>query len=169
MPCGCTSSVARPAATTGGGDSCPSPSLAAVLVPVYVLVGVAVADRWDLLPAVLGLSVAVLGAGYAVSSVMSIALPYPVPQSGESPFSAPPGAAGITMAAQSLASLGTVVLASPAILLAWLAWQGSAAADWGAGLVGIVVGVGVAVTGVGVGARLYDQRAPELLSALRRT
>ncbi len=151
------------------GRLVPVTVLAAVLVPVYVLVGVAVADRWDLLPAVLGLSVALLGAGYAVSSVMSIALPYPVPQSGESPFSAPPGAAGITIAAQSLASLGTVVLASPVILLAWLAWQGSAAADWGAGLVGLVVGVGVAITGVGVGARLYDRRAPELLSALRRT
>ncbi|MGO4601544.1 hypothetical protein [Terrabacter sp. 2YAF2] len=150
------------------GRLVPVTVLAAVLVPVYVLVGVAVAARWDLLPAVLGLSVALLGAGHAVSSVMSIGFPYPVPQAGESPFSAPPGAAGITIAAQSMASLGTVVLAGPAILLAWLAWQGSAAADWGAGLVGLVAGVGVAVIGVGAGARLYDRRAPELLSALRR-
>ena len=67
-----------------------------------------------------------------------------------------------------MASLGTVVLAGPAILLAWLAWQGSAAADWGAGVVGLVAGVGVAVIGVRAGARLYDRRAPELLSPLRR-
>ena len=150
------------------GRLVPAVLLAAVLVPVYVLVGIAVAGRWELLPAALGLSVGLLGAGYAVSSVMSVVLPYPVPESGESPFNAPPGAAGITIAAQSLASLGTIVLASPTILLAWLAWQGSTWAVWVAGLVGVLLGVVVGVTGVGVGARLYDRRAPELLSALRR-
>ena len=151
------------------GRLVPVTVLAAVLVPVYVLVGVGVADRWDLLPAVLGLSVAVLGAGYAVSSVMSIVLPYPVPQAGESPFSAPPGAAGITIAAQSIASLGTVVLAGRRRSCS-RGWPGRgrpqptgapASSD-------SLLGVGVAITGVGVGARLYDRRAPELLSALRR-
>ena len=99
---------------------------------------------------------------------MSVALPYPVPSRARAPSTRPPGAAGITIAAQSLASLGTLVLASPTILLAWLAWQGSAAADWAAGLVGIAVGCVAGVIGVRVGARLYDQRAPELLSSLRR-
>ena len=150
------------------GRLLPDVLLAAVLVPVYVVVGVAVAGRWDLLPGALGLSMALLGAGYAVSSVMSVVLPYPVPESGESPFNAPPGAAGITIAAQSMASLGTLALASPTILLAWWAWQGSVAAGWAAGVVGILLGVVVGVAGVGVGARLYERRAPELLSALRR-
>jgi ABC-2 type transport system permease protein len=67
-----------------------------------------------------------------------------------------------------LASLGTIVLASPTILLAWRAWQDSTWAVWVAGLVGVLLGMVVGVTGVGVGARLYDRRAPELLSALRR-
>ena len=151
------------------GRLLPDVLLAAVLVPVYVLVGVAVAGRWDLLPAAFGVSVALLGAGYAVSSVMSVVLPYPVPESGESPFNAPPGAAGITIAAQSMASIGTLALASPTILLSWLAWQGSSAAVWAAGVVGVVLGAVVGVFGVGVGARLYEQRAPELLSALRRS
>jgi len=113
--------------------------------------------------------VSLLGAGYAVSSVMSVVLPYPVPESGESPFNAPPGAAGITIAAQSMASIGTLALASPTILLAWLAWQGSPAAVWAAGVVGVLLGGLVGVVGVGVGARLYERRAPELLSALRRS
>lgn len=150
------------------GRLLPAVLLACVLVPAHILVGVAVADRWDLLAAVLGLSVGLLGAGYAVSSVMSIVLPYPVPESGESPFSAPPGAAGITMAAQSLASIATVALASPTLLLAWLAWQGSTWAVWAAGVAGSALGVAVAVIGVRAGARLFDRRAPELLSTLRR-
>ena len=124
MPSGCTSSLASPDATTGGGGSClPScspPSRAGVRPRRG-----RGRRRWDLLPAGLGLSVALLGAGYAVSSVMSIGL-RTRPEAGESPFSAPPGRAGITIAAQSMASLGTVVLAGPDDLLAWLAWQGSA-------------------------------------------
>ncbi|MEW1953209.1 hypothetical protein [Terrabacter sp. NPDC080008] len=150
------------------GRLAPDLFLAAVLVPFHSLVGVGVAGRWDLLPAVLGVAVALLGAGYAVSSVMSVVMPYPVPESGESPFNAPPGAAGITLAAQSLASAGTVALASPALLLGWLAWRGSDAAAWAAAPVGLVVGGAVALGGVAVGARLYDRRAPELLAALRR-
>jgi ABC-2 type transport system permease protein len=100
---------------------------------------------------------------------MSVVLPYPVPESGESPFNAPPGAAGITIAAQSIASIGTLALASPTLLLAWLAWQGSPAAVWAAGIVGVLLGGLVGIVGVGVGARLYERRAPELLSALRRS
>ena len=143
--------------------------LAAVLLPAYAIVGAGVGQRFDLLGGLLGLSVALLGAGYGLSSVMSVVLPYPVPESGESPFNAPPGAAGITIAAQSMASIGTLALASPTILLSWLAWQGSSAAVWAAGVVGVVLGSVVGVFGVGVGARLYEQRAPELLSALRRS
>jgi len=150
------------------GRLVPEVLLAAVLVPLHSLVGVGVAGRWDLLPAVLGVAVALLGGGYAVSSVMSVVLPYPVPESGESPFNAPPGAAGITLAAQSLASLGTLVLASPALLLAWLAWRGSTPACWAAAAVGAALGCVVALLGAELGARLYDRRAPELLSALRR-
>lgn len=150
------------------GRLVPDVLLAAVLVPLHSLIGVGVAGRWDLLPAGLGISAALLGAGYAVSSVMSVVLPYPVPESGESPFNAPPGAAGITLAAQSLASLGTVALASPVLLLGWLAWRGTPAAGWAAVVAGVVLGSAVALLGVAAGARLYDRRAPELLSALRR-
>lgn len=150
------------------GRLVPDLLLALVLVPVHSVIGIGVAGRWDLLPAELGLAAALLGGGYAVSSVMSVALPYPVPESGESPFNAPPGAAGITLAAQSLASMGTVALASPTLLLGWLAWGGSTPAVWATAVVGVTLGSAVALVGVAVGARLYDRRAPELLSALRR-
>ena len=151
------------------GRLVPEALLALVLVPGYALAGVALTGRWDLIVAVLGLAAGLLGAGYAVSSVMNVVLPYPVPASGESPFSAPPGAAGITMAAQSLASIATLALASPVALLGWLAWQGSATAAWATGALGTVWGTTVTLLGIRVGARLYDRRAPELLAALRRT
>ncbi|GAA5029433.1 hypothetical protein GCM10023258_25880 [Terrabacter aeriphilus] len=150
------------------GRLVPGALLSAVLLPVYAGVGVALAGRWDLLPAVVGLSVGVLGAGFGVSSVMSVVLPYPVPASGESPFSAPPGAAGITLGAQSLASLCTVVLAAPTLVLAWFAWQDGGAFVWLTGVAGVVLGAVGGLAGLRLGARLYDRRAPELLAALQR-
>ena len=151
------------------GRLVPGALLALVLVPVYAVVGVAVAGRWDLLVPVAGLCLGLLGAGYAVSSVMSVVLPYPVPASGESPFNTPPGAAGITIVAQSLASVATLALASPVVVLAWFAWQGSDVAAWATGVVGAATGAVAALTGVRVGAGLYDRRAPELLATLRRS
>jgi ABC-2 type transport system permease protein len=162
------------AAGTSGRDDrrgrlVPGAVLAVALVPGYGVVGVAVAGRWDLLVPVVGVCLGLLGAGYAVSSVMSVVLPYPVPASGESPFNTPPGAAGITIAAQSLASIGTVALASPVLVPAWFAWQGSVVAAWATGAVGVGTGAVVALAGIRVGAALYDRRAPELLVALRRS
>ena len=67
-----------------------------------------------------------------------------------------------------MASLGTLLLASPTILLAWWAWQGSVAAGWGAGIVGVLLGIVVGIVGVGVGAPHYEQPAPQQHSAQRR-
>jgi ABC-2 type transport system permease protein len=152
------------------GRVVPGLLLAGVLVPVYGLVGVWLGDRWDLLPLVLGVSATVLGAGVAVSSVLNIVLPYPVAQPGESPFSAPPGAAGITILAQTLASAATFALSAPLLLLAWLAYASDSATwlVWVTGGVGVVLGPVVAGIGVRYGARLYDRRAPDLLADLQR-
>jgi ABC-2 type transport system permease protein len=143
--------------------------LAVVLVPAYVLVGAGLGQRLDLAGGLLGLSVALLGAGYGLSSVMNVVLPYPVPESGESPFASRPGAAGATLLAQAAASLGTTVIAAPVLLLAWLGWQGQVWAVWATAVLGVVLGLVAARVGVGVGARLFERRGPELLAALRRT
>jgi ABC-2 type transport system permease protein len=153
------------------GRVVPNLVLAAVLGPVYVVVGSWLGGRWDLLPLILGVAVTVLGAGNAVSSVMSIVLPYPVAEPGESPFGAPPGAAGITIVAQSLASAGTVALSSPVLLLAWLAYSPPAATWllWVTAVAGLALGPVLVAVGVRYGARLYDRRAPDLLASLRGT
>ncbi|GAB3048525.1 transporter [Intrasporangium mesophilum] len=150
------------------GRLVPSVLIAAVLLPIYTVAGVWIGDRWDLLPGAVGLSAVLLGAGYGASSVMSVAMPYPVPASGESPFSAPPGAAGVTMLSQTIASLGTFLLAAPVVALGWFAWQGTSWASWPAAVLGVALGGVFASAGIRMGARLYDKRAPELLAALQK-
>lgn len=148
------------------GRLVPSLLIAVPLVVVYAVAGAALAGRFDLLAVVLGLSVALLGTAYAVSSVLSVVMPYPVAKPGESPFSTPPGATGITLAAQTVAALSSVVLSAPPIVLALLAWSGAVWAVWVGAVVGLVWGVLLFEIGVRVGARVYERRAPELLASL---
>ena len=146
----------------------PSLVLAAVLVPVYSVVGAWIGGRFDLLPAIVGVSVALAGVGYGLSCVMSVVMPYPVPKPGESPFTTPPGGQGARLLAQTISSLGTAVLASPVILLALLTWWERDWALWPTALSGILLGGGVFALGVRVGGRIYDRRAPEVLAGLVR-
>ncbi|HET6667096.1 MAG TPA: hypothetical protein VFG98_07430 [Intrasporangium sp.] len=148
------------------GRLLPNMLIAVPLVSAYSVVGAWLGGRWDLLPAIVGLSTALLGAGYAISSIMSIALPYPVPKPGESPFQSPPGAAGMTMLSQSVAGLGTLMLGAPVLALSLLAWNGTSWAPWLALLAGLAVGVGAFWLGLRLGAALYERRAPDLLLSL---
>ncbi|MEO7129917.1 MAG: hypothetical protein ABIZ07_00895 [Dermatophilaceae bacterium] len=142
--------------------------ISSVVVPSYAVGGAWLAGRWELLPAILGVSLAFLGVGYGLSCVQSVTLPYPVPKPGDSPFSSPPGAAGITLAAQMLASTGTVILSSPVLLLAWLAWSEHSWARWATAGAGVILGAGIFLVGLQIGARLYERRGPELLQSLER-
>jgi ABC-2 type transport system permease protein len=146
----------------------PSLVLAAVLIPIYCVVGAWLGGRFDLLPAIVGVSVALAGVGYGLSCVMSVVMPYAVPKPGESPFTTPPGGQGARMLAQTISSLGTAVLASPVILLALLTWWERDWALWPTALSGILLGAGVFALGVRVGGRIYDRRAPEVLAGLVR-
>ncbi|WP_347350571.1 hypothetical protein [Intrasporangium sp.] len=146
----------------------PSALLAVVLVPGYSVLGAWLGHRFDLLPAVLGLAVALAGAGFGISSVMSVVLPYPVPKPGENPLTTPPGGQGARLLAQTVSSLGAGLLASPVLVLALLTWWGRQWALWPTAVGGILLGAGVFVLGTRVGGRVYDRRAPELLLGLVR-
>jgi ABC-2 type transport system permease protein len=131
--------------------------------------GTLVAGRGGLLPACLGLSVALLGAGCGVSAVASALAPYPVPEAGSNPFSQPPGSGGQTILAQLATSTATVVLGLPTGLAFLLALRGGGPATaWVALLVGVATGVAAVLAGVRLGGRVFDRRAPELLQAVRR-
>ncbi|GAA1712857.1 hypothetical protein GCM10009809_06220 [Isoptericola hypogeus] len=134
------------------------------LTVAFALVGCGVADRWDALPAMLGVSCGTLATSLGISSVVSARLVYPVPKPGESPFKTPQGATVATMVAQMAAmgiifvlSIPTLGLALPAILLP------QPALGWAALAVGAAAGTIVLVVGVRWGARVLDRRRPELL------
>jgi ABC-2 type transport system permease protein len=144
----------------------PSASMAAVCVPSYALLAVALAGRWALLPALLGASAALVLNGFAVSCVTSAVKQYPVPKPGETPFATHPGGAGVTLAVQSVCGLAVGLLSLPALVLAVLAWLGHGWAGWAALVVGPLGGIAALAGGVQVGASLFERRAPELLQDL---
>ncbi|WP_277208945.1 hypothetical protein [Isoptericola croceus] len=137
-------------------------------VPLVVALSVAAvvaADRWDALPALLGLSFGVLGAALGTSSVVSARMVYPVPRPGESALKTPQGAALATMVAQSAAFGVVLVLTLPTIVLALRGILGPSATTGGvAVVVGLLTAAVALVVGVRWGARVYERRQPELLA-----
>ncbi len=143
------------------------------LVAVATALGAGLAGRYDLLPALLGLSVAVVGAGQGVSAVSSALAPYRVPEPGANPFATPPGSAVATVVAQLATSALITVLASPALAVLVAAALVArpelvAALSWAGLVVGCATGVGALWAGVVGGGRVFDRRGPELLAALAR-
>jgi ABC-2 type transport system permease protein len=141
-------------------------------LPVVLLIAVAgagVAGRWELLPAVLGLAVALFGVGSGVSAVTSVVMPYPVPEAGANPFSQPAGAGMRTMIAQMVTSGVTVLLTLPVLITFVLALRGGSPLwMWLTLVLGAGTGVAALLFGMRQGGRLFEARGPELLLALRR-
>jgi len=138
------------------------------LVVVAVVAGALLVDRTDMLPALFGISVLVLGAGYGVSSVSAVIAPYWAPAPGENPSARPPGV-GMQLFISQMATGGVMLSISvPLMVPYFLAWQGSATAGWLTLGLGLAVGAGLALGGIVLGGRLMDQRGPELLASVRR-
>ena len=101
---------------------------------------------------------------------MSIVLPYPVPESGESPFAsrARRGRRDAALADRGEHRHRRHRLArascSPGSAGRARSW-----AVWATAVLGVVLGPGAALVGIRIGARLFERRGPELLAALRRT
>ncbi|PPK93202.1 ABC-2 type transport system permease protein [Kineococcus xinjiangensis] len=131
--------------------------------------GVAVSGRWDLLPAVLGISAAVYCAGLGVSSLASALVPYPVPPPGGNPFSTPRGAGTATVLAQLATSTAVGLLALPSLVPGVLAVTGAPWLGWIALAAALVLGPVWIVLGVRFGGRLVDRRGPELLATASRS
>ena len=144
---------------------------ATVSVPLVLVVDIAtlaIAQRWDLLPAVVGGSVGLILVGCGVCAVTSAILVIPTPAPGDSPFKRVPGSTFTMTLAFFLCWLIAGALALPAVAPAMIAvFGGSSAAGWIALAVGLVWGVAVFVVGVIVGGRRFDRNAPALLADLR--
>lgn len=134
--------------------------LVAAVLPAVLL------DELAMLPAVLGLALGALGAGWAVSSVASARYTYAVPLPGENPMKTPPGA-GARMAVTQLATFGsTAALMLPEIALhiAFLVTGRALYASLVLGT-GVVLGTVLLVLGLRIGGRWLDRRMPELMQA----
>ncbi|WP_418277637.1 hypothetical protein ACNHYB_06660 [Isoptericola jiangsuensis] len=135
------------------------------LVTAMAVVAAGAAGRWAAAPALVGLSLGVLGTTLGVSSAVSARLVYPVPKPGESAFKTPQGATAPTVLAQTLAFAVVLALLLPTLVLGLTALLvPSLVLGW----VTLVVGIGwaavVLVVGVRSGARTYERRLPELLA-----
>lgn len=126
---------------------------------------------WTILPAVFGMSAALLLGGLGVSSLISARFPYPATRPGDAPFQQPqvPGASGSGIQFWSLVLI--LVTAAPAIaatVLHLLDVPAPVPWTWLALGVGVAAGLLTLVVGVRAGGALFDRRAPELLDFAAR-
>lgn len=138
------------------------PALLAVTLGVIAIVG-----AWEHAPAILGVVLGVFGGGLGFSLAISGMVVYPVQPPGTSPFSTTGmGSFGLTLFIQSIAAIGTIALAVPAIITAVLSIVLAPAWGYVSLAAGIAVGIGSVWAGIRVGGGLLDQRAPAHLQTI---
>ena len=119
----------------------------------------------DALPAVLGISIALLLGGVGVGSAMSARFPYPAPRPGDGPFTYPQASGGTGGGAQAGSFLLTIVVALPPIAATTLWLMGfPGPLPWIALVVGLASGAVALSLGLRAGASAFDRRGPELLA-----
>jgi len=150
------------------GRLAPAAMVASVLLPVYATLGCAITGRWSVWPALFGVGLGFLFAGFGVASVMSALQPYPVPGPGENPFGAPPGSSALTVVSQAVAGLVVFLLNLPLLGLGVAALLGYVWMGWLCLALALVLGFPTFLLGTWWGARIYERRAPELLATLSK-
>jgi ABC-2 type transport system permease protein len=140
-------------------------------VPVIVLGSIVSAwafGDWSILPSMVGVSSCVLLSGLGLSSIMSAAFPYPTVRPGESPFAQPNGGGSPAGLIQALSFGAIILFAAPSIAFAALGLLGRPSWHGWSFVAGVGIGLVVLLVGVAAGARVYDQRGPELLAVATR-
>lgn len=139
------------------------------LTLVVTVVSVAFAGSWDLLPSALGMAIGLFGAGVGVSAVSSARIVMPVPGPGDNPFKAAPGATFTTGLSAFVIWGLALLLALPVIVVAIIGFVTTEPLwNWLALAVGVLIAVLWTWLGVRMGRRELDQRAPDLLSRMKR-
>ncbi|MDJ0337500.1 hypothetical protein [Cryobacterium sp. PH31-O1] len=138
------------------------------LIGIGSAVSISVYGDWSVLPSMLGVSTCIFLAGLGFSSYTSTRFPYPVTKPGDSPFAQPQASDTASALVQSLTFAGSIVVALPALVFAYLGlfedpvWHLRAlGAGVGLGLVAVVVGIWV-------GSRAFDRRGPEMIASAQR-
>lgn len=146
-------------------------ALALLTAPACLLVtaaGTLVADAplsWG--AAAFGGCMAALGAGLGVTTVISVVAPYSVPENPSNPFASGSSGGCSTAAYQVVGFLGQfLVLAPIAGLVLWGVLADRPAVLWATLVIGPVWGLGAALIGHRIGARMLERRGPDLLLAV---
>ena len=134
-----------------------------------VVVPIAFAGTWVLLPAILGLSIGLLLSGLGLSSVTSATIVMPVPAPGENPFASRPGG-GFSAMVSTFATWGILsllVLPEIALFVTQLI-TGQQLWGWLTLLTGIALGIVFLGLGVRRGGSRLDVRGVDLFESLQR-
>jgi ABC-2 type transport system permease protein len=148
--------------------------LVPVLIAGVIVIGlggavtVFVLDDWRLLPALVGVSAALLLGGLGVSSIVSARFPYPAVKPGDSPFQQPQSTGAVTALVQSITMLGSLLIAAPAVAFAALGLLDDPSWYMASFAAGLGLGVAVLAGGIALGGRVFDHRGPEILAAALR-
>ncbi|MFG3134597.1 transporter [Streptomyces sp. NPDC048211] len=146
-------------------------ALLLITLPYTVVVTVltaAVLGDWGVLPGVMGLSLALLGAMLATGAVASANFPYSIPQDGAFKNVAP-GQAGLAWISILGGMVSAALLCAPVIgLTIWLHLADAEGLLWLMVPVGAVYGTLIAWAGLRVAAPRTADRLPEILAAVSK-
>lgn len=139
-------------------------SIAVPVVGTYVVGSALLNGRPATIPALVGVSVGVLGTAYGAASIVSALVVYPVQRPGENPFQTRQGASMAAVTSQLLGWFAVLALSTPEAALAAVAiTQDSVVVGWGALVVGLLLGGLMLVVGLRVGGRVLERNGADLL------
>jgi len=133
----------------------------AIVVPALVVSAVVVdaVSGGGRLVAAVGAGIAGYGVSAALATVVSVLLPYPLPES-DNPFALGTGAGGLRMLASFVPVLAGSAVAAP------LSFAAALLDGWLSLLLGLAVGAGTIFAGVLIAGNALDGRAPEVLTTV---
>ena len=149
------------------------------LIPVVALGAVLIAvgtplTAWgygsaEVVPAVVGVNLALLLGGVGISSGLSARFPYAAPRPGDPAFQQPQVQGSTGSGAQAVAILVSLLVAAPAVVLTvlWLMYP-AFPWNWFALLAGLQAGLIALIIGIRTGGTSFDRRGPELLAFTMR-
>lgn len=143
-------------------------TVVAPLLALLLVLGAALAKRWDLLPVTVALSMALLLSGLGVAMWVGTIVPGRAPPPGSNPFAANNNGGlqslvsfAMTIGLTVACALPTVALAVASLWVGWLAWL--------ALVVGALTGAAALRAGIRLGGARLDRRWPELLGQVSQT
>ncbi|GAA1690676.1 hypothetical protein GCM10009808_04540 [Microbacterium sediminicola] len=137
--------------------------IAVPVLAIAVPVSVALHGRWAIAPAIVGACLSLFLSGLGLSSISSVAAPYPVTSPGESPFQQPQRTGSSGAVPQAVVMIGALVLSAPPLWWTWLSLTSSVDAAELAFWSGLGMGVFILFVGVMTGSAVFNRRSRRIM------